>query len=462
VQLRNGALSIAGILINKGGFIMEFNLNDVAMGINTIWTLIATTLVFFMQAGFAMVETGFTRSKNAGNIVMKNLMDFAVGSLVFWIIGFTIMFGKDLGGLIGTGSLFALGSFEHLGLEIPKEAFLIFQTVFCATAATIVSGAMAERTKFSSYLIYSFVISALIYPVVGHWIWGGGWLSERGFHDFAGSTVVHSVGAWAALMGAYVIGPRIGKYTPDGKVNSIQGHSITLGALGVFILWFGWFGFNPGSTLSGMDITSISHIFLTTNLAAAAGAFVAMSVSWLKGGKADIGLTLNGALGGLVAITAGTDVVSPFAAVAIGIIAGVVIVYGIEFIDKVLKIDDAVGAVGVHGLCGAAGTIAVGLFSIESGLFYGFGAELLLTQVIGVAAVAAWVMPTTFILFKVIKHTMGLRVTPEEEKLGMDLHEHGVQSYYDFQKTKQVVKEMKARLAEVEGKLDSGSKLNVS
>jgi Amt family ammonium transporter len=422
------------------------DLKEVTGAINTVWTLVATTLVFFMQAGFAMVEAGFTRSKNAGNIVMKNLMDFVVGSLVFWIIGFTIMFGQDVAGIIGTGSLFSLGSYEHLGLGIPKEAFLIFQTVFCATAATIVSGAMAERTKFISYLIYSFVISALIYPVVGHWIWGGGWLSTMGFHDFAGSTVVHSVGGWSALMGAIIIGPRIGKYEKDGKVNVIQGHSITLGALGVFILWFGWFGFNPGSTLSGMAIDSISHIFVTTNLAAAAAALVAMTISWIKGGKADIGMTLNGALGGLVGITAGCDAVSIPGAVMIGIIAGTIIVFGIDFIDRKLKVDDPVGAIGVHGLCGAVGTILVGLFSLEGGLLYGNGASLLITQITGVITVAAWTLGTTFVLFTVLKKTIGLRVSAEEEKVGLDLEEHGINSYYDFQKTKKVVKDLIVQL----------------
>jgi Amt family ammonium transporter len=429
------------------------DINGLVTSIDTVWTLIATTLVFFMQAGFAMVETGFTRSKNAGNIVMKNLMDFVVGSLVFWILGFAIMFGPDLGGIVGLGSLFSFGSYEHLGLAIPKEAFLIFQTVFCATAATIVSGAMAERTKFSAYLVYSLVISALIYPVVGHWIWGGGWLSKLGFHDFAGSTVVHSVGGWAALMGAMIIGPRIGKYGSNGKVNTIQGHSITLGALGVFILWFGWFGFNPGSTLSGTNIEAISHIFVTTNLAGAAGALVAMSISWIKGGKADIGMTLNGALGGLVGVTAGCDVVSAVGAVIIGIVAGLVIVFGIEFIDTKLKIDDPVGAIGVHGLCGATGTLMVGLLATEGGLFYGGGASMLLIQALGVASVAVWTMATTFVLFKVIKNTMGLRVSAEEEKKGLDLEEHGINSYYDFQKTKQVVKDLIVKLEKEESKV---------
>ncbi|QZY54016.1 ammonium transporter [Crassaminicella profunda] len=404
--------------------------------IDTIWVLIATALVFFMQAGFAMVETGFTRAKNAGNIIMKNLMDFSVGSLIFFILGFSMMFGKDIGGFIGQIHLFSTGTFEHLGLGIPKEAFIIFQTVFCATAATIVSGSMAERTKFISYLLYSFVISAIIYPIVGHWIWGGGWLSALGFHDFAGSTVVHSLGGWAALMGAWIIGPRIGKYSKNGEIHAIPGHSITLGALGVFILWFGWFGFNPGSTLSGMDTDSIAHIFITTNLAASMGALTTMIITWVKYKKPDVSMTLNGALGGLVAITAGTDIVSPFGSLAIGIVAGFVIIFGIEFIDKVLKIDDPVGAVGVHGLCGSIGTILVGLFAIDGGLFYGGGIGLLKVQILGVGAVALWTLGTSFILFKGIDLTIGLRVTAEEEHIGLDIEEHGLEleSYVDFKR----------------------------
>ncbi len=406
---------------------------DLTTAIDTVWVLIATALVFFMQAGFAMVETGFTRAKNAGNIIMKNLMDFSVGSLIFWILGFSIMFGTDVSGFIGKIDLFSLGSYEHLGLNIPKEAFLIFQTVFCATAATIVSGAMAERTKFTSYLVYSFVVSAVIYPIVGHWIWGGGWLANLGFHDFAGSTVVHSLGGWAALMGALVIGPRIGKYDNSGKSKTIKGHSLTLGALGVFILWFGWFGFNPGSTLSGTDAASISHIFVTTNLSAAMSAIVTMFISWVRFSKPDVGMTLNGALGGLVAITAGTDTVTPLAAALIGIAAGITIVFGIEFIDKILKIDDPVGAVGVHGLCGAIGTILVGVFSVDGGLIYGGGIELLKVQLIGVGAVALWTISTSYILFKVISVTIGLRVSDEEEHSGLDIVEHGTESYADFE-----------------------------
>ena len=404
-----------------------------SVALDTVWVLVATALVFFMQAGFAMVETGFTRAKNAGNIIMKNLMDFAVGSLVFWIIGFSLMFGADIGGFVGKIELFSVGTMEHLGLGIPTAAFLMFQTVFCATAATIVSGAMAERTKFVSYLIYSLVISAVIYPIAGHWVWGGGFLSELGFHDFAGSTVVHSLGGWAALMGAWIIGPRIGKYTKGGKAKVIKGHSLTLGALGVFILWFGWFGFNPGSALGAMDAEAISHIFVTTNLSAAMGAVAAMMVSWVRYNKPDVSITLNGALGGLVAVTAGTDIVSPTGAVLIGLIAGIIIVFAIELFDSVLKIDDPVGAISVHGVCGALGTILVGVFAVDGGLLYGGGVDLLLVQLLGVGVIAAWTLGTTFCLFKVIKHTVGLRVSREEEEEGLDKWEHGTESYADFE-----------------------------
>jgi Amt family ammonium transporter len=405
---------------------------DYSYAIDTMWVLIAAAFVFLMQAGFAMVETGFTRAKNAGNIIMKNIMDFSVGSLVYWFIGFSIMFGTDIGGIIGKIDIMTQGSYDFLGLNIPVSAFLIFQTVFCATAATIVSGAMAERTKFKSYLIYSFFISLIIYPIVGHWIWGGGWLAGMGFHDFAGSTVVHSLGGWAALVGAAVLGPRIGKYTKDGKSKAIPGHSLTLGALGVFILWFGWFGFNPGSTLSGMASEDIGHIFITTNLSAAACAVSTMILTWIKYGKPDVSMTLNGALGGLVAITAGTDVIGFGGAAVVGFLTSFVMLFGIEFIDKVAKIDDPVGAAGVHGISGAFGTIAVGLFAVDGGLFFGGGTGLLTTQVIGVLAVAAWTISTSFILFKTIDITVGLRVTEEEESSGLDIHEHGIESYADF------------------------------
>ncbi|NSW89850.1 MAG: ammonium transporter [Firmicutes bacterium] len=408
--------------------------------LNILWTLIAAVLVFFMQAGFAMVETGFTRAKNAGNIIMKNFMDFAIGSVLYFIIGFGLMFGDSFLGLFGTNGFFNPDKITNVSQfsELTPGVFIFFQTVFCATSATIVSGAMAERTKFIAYVIYSAVISLLIYPVVGHWVWGGGWLSTLGFVDFAGSTVVHSVGGWAALVGASMLGPRIGKYNKDGTINVIPGHSLTLGALGAFILWVGWFGFNPGSTLAANE--EIGRIAMTTNLAAAAAACSTMTITWFKYKKPDVGITLNGALGGLVAITAGCQVVTMWGAIIIGIMSGFVVTFGIEFIDKVLKVDDPVGAITVHCLNGIAGTLFVGLFanykpgtaSAILGLFYGGGFNLLGVQALGVISVAVWTLVTTFILFTVIKKTVGLRVSRIEEIQGLDIHEHGIESYADF------------------------------
>lgn len=386
-----------------------------------------------MQPGFAMVETGFTRAKNAGNIVMKNFMDLCLGSIVFWIIGFGLMFGTDIGGLLGTPDFFVQNDY---GASYPSWAFFIFQTVFCATAATIVSGAMAERTKFFVYCMYSILISAIIYPISGHWIWGGGWLAEMGFHDFAGSTAVHMVGGVAALVGAKLLGPRIGKYNADGSVNAIPGHSLTLGALGVFILWFGWFGFNGGSTVcaTGDDVlTSMGRIFVTTNLASAAAATATMFLTWLRYGKPDVSMTLNGALAGLVAITAGCDTVSVPGSFAIGIIAGIVIVFAVEFFDQVLKIDDPVGAISVHGVCGASGTLLVGIFVVDGGLLYGGGTDLLLIQATGVIAVAAYIGIVMTFVFQIIDKTLGLRITAREEIAGLDMEEHGLaSSYADF------------------------------
>lgn len=403
--------------------------------VDTIWVLLGAVLVFFMQAGFAMVETGFTRAKNAGNIIMKNLMDFAFGTIIFWIIGFGLMFGENVGGFIGIPDFFIQGDYGVEG-SLPSYAVIIFQTVFCATAATIVSGAMAERTKFSSYLIYTIAISAVVYPISGHWIWGGGWLSELGFHDFAGSTAVHMVGGVAALVGAKILGPRIGKYTKDGKPKAIPGHSLTLGALGVFILWFCWFGFNGCSTVSATGdeiLMSMSKIFITTNLAAAVSTVTVMCITWIRYKKPDVSMTLNGSLAGLVAITAGCDLVDPVGAAIIGLIAGFVVVFGIEFVDKKLKIDDPVGAVGVHGMCGALGTILTGFFATEDGLLYGGGVEFLGIQCLGVVAVIAWVAIMMTIIFNVIKHTVGLRVSEEEEIKGLDIEEHGLaSSYADF------------------------------
>lgn len=403
--------------------------------VDTIWVLLGAVLVFFMQAGFAMVETGFTRAKNAGNIIMKNLMDFAFGTIIFWIIGFGLMFGENVGGFIGIPDFFIQGDYGVEG-SLPSYAVIIFQTVFCATAATIVSGAMAERTKFSSYLIYTIAISAVVYPISGHWIWGGGWLSELGFHDFAGSTAVHMVGGVAALIGAKILGPRIGKYTKDGKPKAIPGHSLTLGALGVFILWFCWFGFNGCSTVSATGdetLMSMSKIFITTNLSAAVSTVTVMCITWIRYKKPDVSMTLNGSLAGLVAITAGCDLVDPVGAAIIGLIAGFVVVFGIEFVDKKLKIDDPVGAVGVHGMCGALGTILTGFFATEDGLLYGGGVEFLGIQCLGVVAVIAWVAIMMTIIFNVIKHTIGLRVSEEEEIKGLDIEEHGLaSSYADF------------------------------
>ncbi len=417
-----------------------------AKAIDTVWTLISAFLVFFMQAGFAMVETGFTRAKNSVNIIMKNLMDFAVGSIAYWAIGFGIMFGFDIFGLFGSNGFFLSIANPATSDGLWQMAYWMFQVVFAATAATIVSGAMAERTKFVSYLIYSAVISAIIYPVVGHWIWGGGWLAKLGMVDFAGSTVVHSVGGWAALMGAAFLGPRIGKYTFNGtkKISrAIPGHNIALASLGVFILWFGWFGFNPGSTTSGTNL-SIATIAVTTNLSAAAGAITAMFFVWILYKKPDASMTLNGALAGLVAITAPCAVVSPGNAIIIGIIAGGLVVISVEFLDKILHIDDPVGAISVHGVCGFWGTLSVGLFADPlyglssgvgaiKGLFYGGGFHQLGIQLIGCLAVFAWVGISSGILFFILKQTIGLRVSEQEEIRGLDIEEHGMEGYAGFQ-----------------------------
>lgn len=395
--------------------------------LDLMWILVCGMLVFFMQAGFTLVEVGFARAKNSGNIIMKNLMDLAIGSLAFWLIGYTIMYGDSIGSFIGKPDLF---------YNVREDMHnLFFQTVFCATAATIVSGAIAERTKFSTYLIFSLLMTAVIYPISGHWVWqGDGWLSGLGFIDFAGSTVVHSVGGWAALVAASLVGPRIGKYTKDGKSNAIPGHNMLYGALGVFILWLGWFGFNPGSELaiSGDSAYNVAGIVITTNLAGAAGAVVSLLITWVRYGKADLSMTLNGALAGLVGITAGCAAVSPMGAFIIGIIAGVTVVFSIEFVDKVLKVDDPVGAISVHGVVGAVGTLCVGLFATDGGLFYGGGFHQLGVQAIGVIAIGAWAAATSFVVLFTLKKTIGLRVTEKEELDGLDLHEHGIDSYPEF------------------------------
>jgi len=409
---------------------MEETLQGLQIGIDNMWLLVAAFLVMFMQPGFAMVEAGFTRSKNTANILMKNLMDFSIGSLLYWIIGFTIMYGDSIGGFIGMPDLFFMS--DGFGDNYSDYADLFFQTVFAATAATIVSGAMAERTEFKAYLIFSIVITVLIYPISGHWTWGGGWLSQLGFHDFAGSSIVHSVGAWVGLAGAAIIGPRLGKYGKDGKPTAIPGHNLALGALGVFILWFGWFGFNPGSQLAaaGTDnAVAIGHIAVTTNLAAAAGAVTAMLVAWVRYKRPSLSISLNGALAGLVAITAGCDAVNPVGAVLIGTIAGFVLPFAVEFIDKILKVDDPVGAISVHGVSGAFGTLAVGLFSTSEGLFYGGGAKLLGIQAIGVVAFFAWAFGLGLLLFFILKKANILRVSKRIEEEGLDVYEHGESAY---------------------------------
>lgn len=416
---------------------------ELSTGLNTVWMLLAAMLVFFMQPGFALVEAGFTRSKNTANILMKNLVDFMVGSILFWFIGFGLMFG--VGDVFGTPHLFDLDAMDNIIQNgLPIEGFLIFQTVFCATSATIVSGAMAERTKFSMYLAYTIAISVLIYPVSGHWTWGGGWLSNADpdsfmmsvfgytFHDFAGSTVVHSVGGWIALVGAAILGPRLGKYGKDGKSKAIPGHNLTLACLGVFILWFGWFGFNPGSQLAAAgygDQTAISHVFLTTNLAACTGGFLALIVSWIKYGKPSLSLTLNGILAGLVGVTAGCDLVSPMGAALIGAICGTVMIFAVEFIEHRLKIDDPVGASSVHGVCGSLGTILTGLFAVEGGTFYGGGFGFLGAQIFGVIIVGGWAALMGYIIFKVLDKVHGLRVPTRIEEEGLDIYEHGESAY---------------------------------
>ena len=401
---------------------------------STIWILMASFLVFFMQAGFAMLEAGFSQAKNAGNIVMKNIMDFSVGSLVYWVFGFAIMFGLS-NQIVGQGPLFLQGDFAQLNLNVPLSAFWLFQTVFAATAATIVSGAMAGRTKFSGYLTYSIVITGFIYPVVGHWIWGGGWLSAM--VDFSGATVVHSVGGWTALAGAKVLGPRLGKYNSDGSSNHLAGHNLLIAALGTFILWFGWFGFNTGNlvaqtSLKTDNIFKIADIAVVTNLSGAAGATTALITSWFKYGKADVKSTLNGALAGLVGVTAGCFVVNNFGAVIIGSLSGLVMVYASQFIDKVLKIDDPVGAISVHGVCGSLGTLLVGFFAVDRGYFYSGELELLFIQAKGVISVAIWSLTTAYILFKLIDLTIGLRVSKLEERSGLDKSEHGAEIYAGF------------------------------
>lgn len=401
--------------------------------LSILWILIAAILVFFMQAGFTLVETGFTRSKNAGNIVMKNFMDLAVGSLMFWVVGYSIMYGGDtiLGG-------FMRDPFDLAFFKQDDWHNLFFQTVFCATAATIVSGAVAGRTKFSTYLIFSAVLTTIIYPISGSWLWpfdDKAWLNNLGFIDFAGSTIVHAVGGFAGLVAAILIGPRIGKYD-NGKINVIPGHNMILGALGVLILWLGWFGFNGGSQLAfgGSDSIAVGSVIINTNLAAALGSITALFFTWIKYKKPDISMTLNGCLAGLVGITAGCGNVSAVGAAIIGIISGIVVVLSIEFIDKKLKVDDPVGAISVHGVCGFLGTVLVGVFALPGddfagGLLYGGGFKQLGVQALGSLSMIGWAVLASFVVLFILKKTIGLRVSEKEEIDGLDLHEHGVSAY---------------------------------
>jgi len=400
--------------------------------IGALWITLAAILVFFMQAGFTLVEVGFTRSKNSGNIIMKNIMDLAVGSIMFWAVGYGLMYGS---GLIGGGFFGRTSPADQSYFFFHADDWynLFFQTVFCATAATIVSGAVAGRTKFSTYLILSAALTTIIYPISGSWYWpfdDDAWLNTAGFIDFAGSSVVHAVGGGAALVAAKMIGPRIGKYV-DGKAKVIPGHNMMFGALGVFILWLGWFGFNGGSQLAwgGDDTIAAGSVIINTNIAAAAGAIMALFFTWLRYKKSDLSMTLNGALAGLVGITAGCGAVNAFGALIIGLLCGIIVVLSIEFLDKKLKIDDPVGAISVHGTCGFIGTVLVGLFALDGGLFYGGGAKLLWVQTYGSLSYILWAALGTFIVLFILKKTIGLRVSELEELEGLDVHEHGMEAY---------------------------------
>jgi Amt family ammonium transporter len=431
---------------------------DTQIALDTVWVLVAGMLVFFMNLGFALVESGFARAKNTVNIISKNFMVFAVASVAFFVIGWGLMYG-DGNGLVGLEGLFGLGGADNSPATgdayqgvysalswtgVPLLAKFFFQLVFAGTAATIVSGAVAERIKYVSFIVFSFILVAFVYPVTGHWIWGGGWLSDLGFWDFAGSTAVHSVGAWAALAGVLVLGPRIGKYGKDGSVRAIPGHNMTSAMTGALVLWFGWFGFNPGSTMAA-DPEAISNIIVTTTLAAAAGTIAATAVAWRLLGKPDIGMTINGALAGLVGITAGCAFVSPGSALIIGAIAGGMVVFGVLMFDR-LRVDDPVGALAVHGLGGIFGTLAVGLFAQDAimpgttgdGLFFGGGTSLLVSQLTGVIAVGAFVFVIALVVWLAIKATIGVRVSAEEELEGLDIGEHGNRAYPDFVQTETV------------------------
>ncbi|NLG89196.1 MAG: ammonium transporter [Clostridiaceae bacterium] len=417
---------------------------DITMIVDTIWVLLAAVLVFFMNLGFAAVESGFARSKNTVNILSKNFIVFAVSSLGFMLLGWGLMFGGD-NPLIGTQNLFILGRSgtdfykDTLTSNVPFWGKFFFQLVFCGTAATIVSGAVAERVKYISFILFSFVLTLVIYPIIGHWIWGGGWLANLGFLDFAGDTVVHSVGGWAALAGALILGPRYGKYDKDGKPKAIPGHNMSLAVIGLFVLWLGWFGFNPGSTMSFQNPADVMHILVTTNTAAIAAILTATATSWIFIGKPDLGMTINGCLAGLVGITGGCAYVSVTSSLIIGAIAGVIVIFAVLFFDRV-KVDDPVGATSVHLVCGVFGTLSVGLFAQEgvtslstvNGLFFGGGLSLLVTEIIGIVAVGAFVFVSSWLVWYLLKQTIGIRVSLEEEIRGLDIGEHGNSAYPDF------------------------------
>lgn len=415
---------------------MEEHLYASQVGIDTLWVMVAAFLVFIMQAGFGMLEAGLIRTKNTCNVLMNNFLDFCMASMGFFIFGYAIMFGAG-NAFMGLKGWLLIGAKSSGHLPLYAEWF--FHIVFCGAAATIVAGGIAERMKFKAYLIYSFLISATVYPIVGHWVWGGGWLSQLGFSDFAGSTVVHSVGGSAALIGTAILGPRIGKYNKDGSVNAIEGHSMTLASLGTLILWFAWFGFNPGSTMSVGDGGKIAHVAVTTNMAAAAGALSGMFFAWKKFGKPDLTMTMNGALAGLVAITAPCAYVEPWEAIVIGTIGGIIVVLGTVFLDKV-HIDDPVGAVPVHAMNGVWGTLALGIFGhkslglIRNGLLHGGGFTQLGIQTLGIFTVVVFVVSIMFVVFKVIDKLIGgLRVSREEELKGLDISQHGMESYSGFE-----------------------------
>ena len=407
---------------------MEVSSHSLAVGLDTVWVLLCAALVFLMEGGFAFLEAGFIQAKNSVNIVMKVFTDTTVGMLSYWLIGFSVMYGVDHWGLWGSGGYMVTGTFAHLSIRIPIYAFWLFQAAFAMALASIVSGAVAERMKFFPYMIYTFIAAAFIYPIAGHWVWSSsGWLAQMGMKDFAGSAVVHAVGGWSALAAVLVLGPRRGKFNEDGSVNVIPAHNLHLAFLGTFILWFGWFGFNPGSSLSGLD-SNIALIAMTTNLSAAAGGVMGMVFTRFKYGKADPSMAMNGALAGLVAITGGTAYVSPGSAVIIGCISGVLVVLAVEFIDKI-KADDPVGAIAVHGVNGVWGALALGLFAKDGGLFFGGGVKLLAVQALGVLAVSVWAFSLTYIVFSILKATVGIRVSADEEMEGLDLTEHGIPAY---------------------------------